>query len=992
MTNTSCKVPFEIQGEDFKSYRFDAETLKEFKIVGDGSISLSNQVYAVESGNSLCWEWDDAGAEIVYSNPEAFKNLTGQKPDDIVYDWVTCCPLSTFSLWIFSSEFRNDKLKFEIGTESETQCSFYMNLNFRGWRELKALYGRDMDGFPDPKTADTLRIIAPKQKGKLFIDQFAPRKELDVRFFMPTKQTPWVKGKKKFRPDIDCDVKGRIYLDSILPGYEILEIEKLDSLSDAQEHILENLDQKAFRNFPIPNQEELGSNTISNLKKDYKKHDIRFYEDLVSGKVGKVKKFWIEAAKLAIAFKKSSNDKLREELLAMFNSMMDLVIQIGHGSGYCLEAAFIYPIWLMKGELKKSGRFDKIIEIEKKLNGVDRFYLKDDHGTADNFNTLIKARLLTILLQDNTPVKWRDLTALKLWLDRSAENGTIKPDGTFQHHGMIYNGYNFPAIPPLVKLIKFLKNTPFESVKMHKATKKVITNILFYSGNAESSQLWGGRWRDGSSLSFALYDKFASCGNLGENHLLDRDLSPFLLYFMIRMNCLGNLNKACKSWLANKIADYKAKGISPVTSSDGHLTLNHAASAVHRRENWVFTVKGQKKGYNVNEIYGAQAAANSMGRYLSYGAYQVISKGLPARAAQSGYLWSKEYCHGWDFNFWPGTTVREIPYKALRSHFEVEEILTSEKFCGGCSLENYGLFAMKFREETPDWGDPRRLGPPTYWLGKKEFNKRLDDALYDTTFRWRKSVFFFDDYILFLGSNISTEDKAYRVCTVLLQNHLLPNNLNNFSCNGTNTPFPFKTKLEGENWMVDAYDNGYYVAGNSNIEIIRHHQDKPFYNSWNENDVAARMELTPNEGDIELAVINHGKAPENSDFEYALLVDAGVEKTKEFSKNIPYCVHQKDSAAHIVSDSKSGVTSYAIFDADKFKGFGELSSVSRPCLIMFRKEKICICDPDFGEYLDYSETGRSGTDIKLDFANGKSITIHCADGIPVELDMKKLFE
>jgi len=279
MTNINCKAPFEIQGEDFTVYRFDARTIQEFKTDETSRLSLSDQVYALESGSSLCWEWNKAGAEIIYSNPEAFKKLTGQEPDDIVFDWVTCCPLSTFSLWVFNPELRNDKLKFEIGTQSETQCSFYMNLNFRGWRELKALYGRDMDGFPK-ETADTLRIIAPEKPGILFFDEFAPRTEQDVRFFMPTKQTPWVKSKKKFRPDIDCDVKGRIYLDSILPGYETIEIEKLDSLSDAQGQILKDLDFKAFHKFPIPTQEEISADAFLKLKSDYEKHDIRFYKDL----------------------------------------------------------------------------------------------------------------------------------------------------------------------------------------------------------------------------------------------------------------------------------------------------------------------------------------------------------------------------------------------------------------------------------------------------------------------------------------------------------------------------------------------------------------------------------------------------------------------------------------------------------------------------------------------------------------------------------------
>ncbi len=995
MSAAEKKPPFEIQVANYKTYEFEDGNLNEFKAEGPSAMVVSDKAYAVKSGKSLGWKWTGKGASLVYKNSEAFRNLTGKDPDDIVYDWVTCCSLSSFSIWIFNPVSRDDKLWFEIGDGKKVDCRFYFNLNFVGWRNLKFIYGRDLDGFPNQKTADTLRIIAPDKPGELYFDKFAPRTEQDVRFFMPSKQAPWIKSKKKFRPDIDCDVKGRIYPDMLLPG-ETIEIKKPEKLSGEQLAVLKELDKKVFAGYRKPAKRKVTDKQMAQISAKFLQHDIRRLGGGISGMVNRGSHFWGEIGRIGVAYHQSSDLKQRKELLEMFNSMIDLALQLGHGTGYSLRAGFAYPIWLMKDGLKKSGRFEKLITLEKDLNGVDRFYFKDDTGSADNFNTLMDARFMTVMLQDNTPEKWRDLTALKLWLDRSATDGVIKPDGSFHHHGMIYNGYNLGAVGPVVKLLKQLDGTPFESIQMHKAIKRVVLSMAFYSGRAEAPQLWGGRWRSGGALSLNVIENMMYCGNPGEKNEIDCDIAPIYLYIAEkRLNDLIPENKTksqvrremqLRKEIKKTIADLRAKGIKPVNSIRGHLTLNHAASSVHRRGDWVFTVKGQKKGYNINEIYGAQAGANSMGRYLSYGAYQIISKGNPVNAKYSGFIPSgkKFNYNGWDFNFWPGTTVRELPYSALRSHFMVEERLTDEVFCGGCSLGDYGIFAMKFREELPDWNDPLRMGPPTYWLGKKEFANRLKDSAYDTTFSWRKSMFFFDDYILALGSGIFSEDKQHRVCTVILQNHLTSENQDKFLLNGSKAGFPVKKAVKGKNFLVDAYDNGYYIPnGNDKVEIVRQHQNKPFYNKWDERIVVNRGVLTPSEGDTELVLIDHGKAPQDAGYEYAVLVDAGAEKTRKFADKIPYTVYRKDATAHIVSDRQSGITAYAIFDAGKFNGYSDIKSVSRPCLLMVQGDRISICDPDFGEYIDYDKVGKKGTDITITLKNGKKLKVHCAEGLPV---------
>lgn len=58
--------------------------------------------------------------------------------------------------------------------------------------------------------------------------------------------------------------------------------------------------------------------------------------------------------------------------------------------------------------------------------------------------------------------------------------------------------------------------------------------------------------------------------------------------------------------------------------------------------------------------------------------------------------------------------------------------------------------------------------PNLGWGGK------LVPCTHDASFTFRKSVFFFDDFILCVGSNISNNDKCHPTITTLFQNCTVP--------------------------------------------------------------------------------------------------------------------------------------------------------------------------------------------------------------------------
>ncbi|MEI6423734.1 MAG: hypothetical protein WCP55_16070, partial [Lentisphaerota bacterium] len=116
-------APFEARQPEFQTYTFEKGIPPEFTADAKSKISLDKEHYAPASLNrmasyanvstkrpegeapaSIRWEWQAPGAVFTYRNSEAFRHLTGENPPSCVYGWVTFCPLSTFTLWVYNEE------------------------------------------------------------------------------------------------------------------------------------------------------------------------------------------------------------------------------------------------------------------------------------------------------------------------------------------------------------------------------------------------------------------------------------------------------------------------------------------------------------------------------------------------------------------------------------------------------------------------------------------------------------------------------------------------------------------------------------------------------------------------------------------------------------------------------------------------------------------------------------------------------------------------
>ncbi|MEI6423460.1 MAG: chondroitinase family protein, partial [Lentisphaerota bacterium] len=478
-------APFEIQVPPLKAAKFTGKELPDVFAAGAGAKLSVAAVSRSDTGASLRFEWEKSGASFTWTKSEAFTHITGENPDPCVYEWITFTRLSTFSVWIYNETPLKDSLWFEIGTKDRTDCRFYMYLDFTGWRELAAMYGRDIRKVPR-NGADTLRVIAPASvgRGSLCVDLLNPRDERDVRIVKSTFETPWVKNRKAavagggscvevledaIAAKTALGSSGNLNSGGTSPvdppvitevPLERVSIPVPGNLDDFQRNALRVLTDsymKMFNVYASVDGRECEVKDLVALRERFAKHQFSRNGNIVSGLVIHPRTIWPLINELATAMTASSPGAAKDELRRMAFELIDLVIQYGHTAWYGENNRFVRPLHLLHEDLKATARWEPIISRMKQIYGVDRFDIKDIYGNADDFNCELLGKLGAVLQQEDSSLKWRDMVAFQRYFTLACEYGAIKPDGSFFHHNMPYTGYTMPAIHPICTVVRLLR-------------------------------------------------------------------------------------------------------------------------------------------------------------------------------------------------------------------------------------------------------------------------------------------------------------------------------------------------------------------------------------------------------------------------------------------------------------------------------------------------------------------------------------------------------
>ena len=316
-------------------------------------------------------------------------------------------------------------------------------------------------------------------------------------------------------------------------------------------------------------------------------------------------------------------------------------------------------------------------------------------------------------------------------------------------------------------------------------------------------------------------------------------------------------------------------------SPEGHWAKNFAALSIHHRKDWVVTVKGFNKF--IWDFEGT-TSENPNGIFASHGSMLIANseEALKAHDVNAGWDWSKI----------PGTTSMSLT--ASERKLKTDRNYSPQSSAGGVTFQgpkslsalSSGLFGMDFHQ--PDY----------HFLNKHAFH---NIKLY-----FKKSVFFFQNLLVCLGSNIRMDNgPGKKVQTTLFQDKLDRGSPGTFFIkvdgvkknNAVLFPAMTPSSRSGANpytILIDTKGNSYYIPSTSAPSLKVHVQ----------NQISENQSGKTSSGKYATAWLEHSSV--GGSYEYAVLV-----KTPSYRHNVEtalkmqtgnrlYKVLKQDGEAHVV--------------------------------------------------------------------------------------------
>ena len=917
---------------DERMFSFEKPQIPDCITATHSRLSVSDLHYK-DGKHSLEWTFEPGGIL------EFKKDLKFEKKDPTGKDLY----LSAFIVWVYNEVPQNATIEFQFLKDGKRCTSFPFGINFSGWRAAWVCYERDMQGTPE-EGMNELRIIAPNSKGTLFIDHLITATKVDARQQTADLQVPFVNAGTTNHWLV-------VYQHSLLKPD--IELTPVDDKQRAEMQLLE----KRFRDM-IYTKGKITDKEVENIRKKYDFYQITYKNGQVSGvpiymvraaeayeriipdwnkdmltKMGvEMRAYFDLMKKIAVAYNNSTakpviREEMKKKFLAMYDHITDQGVAYGscwgniHHYGYSVRGLYL-AYFLMKDVLREAG---KLQEAERTLRWyaiTNEVYPKPevDGIDMDSFNTQTTGRIASILMMEDTPEKLQYLRSFSRWIDYGCRpalglSGSFKVDGGAFHHRNNYPAYAVGGLDGATNMIYLLSRTEFAVSKLaHETVKNVLLTMRFYCNKLNFPLSMSGRHPDGKGklvpMHFAM---MALAGSPDGKAEYDSEMASSYLRLISNSGVendapeyMPKVSNAEERKAAKLLIE---KGFRPEPDPQGNIAMGYGCISVQRRSNWSAVARGHSRYLWAAEHY---LGANLYGRYLAHGSLQILTAapGQTVTPATSG--WQQE---GFDWNRIPGVTSIHLPLEQLQAkvlnvdrYSGMEEMLYSdEAFAGGLSQQKMnGNFGMKLHEHDK----------------------------YNGSHRARKSYHFIDGMIVCLGSDIENTNTEFSTETTIFQLAVTDKAGHDYWRN-----------YQGDKKVwVDHLGTGYYVP-----TAIRFEKNFPQH---------SRMQNTGKEtkGDWVSLVVDHGKAPKNGRYEYAVLPQTNETAMKKFAKKPAYKVLQQDRKAHIVESASEQIVSYVLFETPEttLPG-GLLQRVDTSCLVMTHQEsadkiKLTVAQPDLALY------------------------------------------
>ena len=917
---------------DERMFSFEKPQIPDCITATHSRLSVSDLHYK-DGKHSLEWTFEPGGIL------EFKKDLKFEKKDPTGKDLY----LSAFIVWVYNEVPQNATIEFQFLKDGKRCTSFPFGINFSGWRAAWVCYERDMQGTPE-EGMNELRIIAPNSKGTLFIDHLITATKVDARQQTADLQVPFVNAGTTNHWLV-------IYKHSLLkPDIELTPV------GNKQREEMQLL-EKRFRDM-IYTKGKITDKEVENIRKKYDFYQITYKNGQVSGvpiymvraaeayeriipdwnkdmltKMGvEMRAYFDLMRKIAVAYNNSTakpviREEMKKKFLAMYDHITDQGVAYGscwgniHHYGYSVRGLYL-AYFLMKDVLREAG---KLQDAERTLRWyaiTNEVYPKPevDGIDMDSFNTQTTGRIASILMMEDTPEKLQYLRSFSRWIDYGCRpalglSGSFKVDGGAFHHRNNYPAYAVGGLDGATNMIYLLSRTEFAVSKLaHETVKNVLLTMRFYCNKLNFPLSMSGRHPDGKGklvpMHFAM---MALAGSPDGKAEYDSEMASSYLRLISNSGVendapeyMPKVSNAEERKAAKLLIE---KGFRPEPDPQGNIAMGYGCISVQRRSNWSAVARGHSRYLWAAEHY---LGANLYGRYLAHGSLQILTAapGQTVTPATSG--WQQE---GFDWNRIPGVTSIHLPLEQLQAkvlnvdrYSGMEEMLYSdEAFAGGLSQQKMnGNFGMKLHEHDK----------------------------YNGSHRARKSYHFIDGMIVCLGSDIENTNTEFPTETTIFQLAVTDKAGHDYWRN-----------YQGDKKVwVDHLGTGYYVP-----TAIRFEKNFPQH---------SRMQNTGKEtkGDWVSLVVDHGKAPKNGRYEYAVLPQTNETAMKKFAKKPAYKVLQQDRKAHIVESASEQIVSYVLFETPEttLPG-GLLQRVDTSCLVMTHQEsadkiKLTVAQPDLALY------------------------------------------
>jgi chondroitin-sulfate-ABC endolyase/exolyase len=938
------------------------------------NLTISDLHYKLGT-QSVRWDWTSS-AVLEIDNPPNLQTAVNTYKGGLM-------------LWIYNEKPVDDELLFQFGKGDNVEYHFKYGINFKGWRACWIRFKEDMSGPKSSKDLEYMKIIAPAhaEGGKLFFDRMQfPSKRIHDRL-TPDQQLPYVNPAMNenhwaalwhwydtYSHDIPLESSVSIEQQKAFDSIKEKMIESYKGSNPSASKI--NSAKTKFKAFNIQRNGDVitGNPYVSDDEYD------KLYDDVKMNQIGPV------LEDLAQIWYHKKDGEAKQMFYDLLDYVMDQGLNVGSGMGTNHHYGYNFrefppAIFLMKEELKKDGKLDEAVSMLNYWTGIQEYRKEPKVGTLqglmDSWNTTIVPRLIAIMTMDDTPEKVRELKAIKRWMDISLKivpgtMGGIKIDGTGFHHGGLYPAYCKGGYAGIGNYLKFVNGTDFSlSAEARNNFGKGLLTMRNYSNLLD----WGfgicGRHPLSGSISNGVKNAFAYLAKSGDPDT-NNDIWEKMAQAYLRLET-GNTTFA---------SEFKSAGISAENNPEGNFTYNYGALGIHRRDNWMVSVKGYNKHVWGSEIYTKD---NRYGRYQSYGTVQVIGEGSPVTSSTSGFVED-----GWDWNRYPGATSIHLPLDLLESPYSNTLMEKSDEgFAGASNLKGQdGIFGMILKEKNR----------PNFTGSHQAY----------------KSVFCFDNHVICLGSNISNSNSSHNTETTLFQVNLASQSEAMYvDGNNAVTSFPYQNELNSDkdHWLVDPVGNAYWVRDKMKVKLSRSTQ-----NSRHNKTKAATQ------GDFAVAWIDHGAAPSKESYEYVILPKSSLQEIQDFSSKMKdentaaYKILQQNKKGHIVWDRKSNTTGYVFFNEQTDVKDEFVTKIDAPALAMIKADAekknlvMSVCDPDLHlpevAYTSAKPSQESVVIINLSgnwSINGQNakakvlsndgqetrIQFTLKDGIPVEIKLKK---